>query len=260
MYKSIILFAFLFICLSVQGQSVKSSLQPLLIDKAALSGVELKKIDLKNEPEKDFYQRSLYRGEDISVYIVSTESWTNKIENYAFDEYVYLLHGQSIVKPTIGTSKIFNYNDHFFMPKNFKGEWEIQAGENLHYELSVITTQRTDSTIISDNKNYEVIENSKLSGSQISFTTDNVIQEVIRQGVELTITFVSEQPQQKIIQEPMKEKLIHLLSGQIAFIDAEDNIHTFYTGDFFVIPKNLTGIWNSNGHGLIKYLEIEKTT
>jgi uncharacterized cupin superfamily protein len=250
----------LFSCLTVLGQTVTNNpLQPILLDKSALSGVDLRKIDLKKEPEKDFYQRSLYRGEDISVYVVSTETWNNEIENYAFDEYVYLLHGQSIVKPTVGASKIFSYGDHFFMPKNFKGEWEIHAGENLHYELSVITTRRTDSTTISDDVSYQAIDHSLLSGNQISFKEDEGYVELIRRGVELQITLTAEKPREKVFQEPMKEQLIHLLSGSILFIDSEKETHQYYTGDFFVIPKNLTGTWISKGHGLVKYLVIEKT-
>lgn len=247
-------------CSIVLGQTErKNSLQPILVDKSALSGIDLRKIDLKNEPEKDFYQRSLYRGEDLSVYVVSTETWNNDIQNYGFDEYVYLLHGQSIVKPTIGASKIFSYGDHFFMPKNFKGEWEIHAGENLHYELSVITTRRTDSTTISDDISYQAIDRSRLSGNQISLKGEEYYAEIIRKGVELQISLAAEKPREKVFQEPMKEQLIYLLSGSINFIDAEKEAHQYYTGDFFIIPKNLTGTWISKGHGLIKYLVIEKS-
>lgn len=120
--------------------------KPILMDKAVLSGVGLRKINLKDEPEKDFYQKNLFRGEDISVYVVSTETWNNKIPAYAFDEYVYLINGQSIVKPRHGNAKVYDSGDHLFVPKGFDGEWEIRAGSNLHYELSVITTRRAAPT------------------------------------------------------------------------------------------------------------------
>ena len=35
--------------------------------------------------------------------------------------------------------------------------------------------------------------------------------------------------------------------------------YIFYTGDFFIMPKGLQGNWTSEGHGLVKYLIVEKT-
>ena len=232
---------------------------PIVLDRAVLSGLELEKIELKEEPEKDFYQKMLFNGNDIMVFVVSTETWNNKIDDYAFDEYVYLLHGQSIVKPKNDNAKIFNYGDHFFIPKNFEGEWEINAGENLHYELSVISKNRTDSTFVSKNINYSEVHRQEMSGSQISVDEGDVYKEVFREGVELKISLNAERPSTKTFNKNTKEKLVHLLSGVINFTDMESKKHIFYTGDFFVIREGLEGIWTSNGHGLIKYLIVEKS-
>ncbi len=250
-------FVFLLFINLTFGQS--KTIAPLALDRAVLSGLELKKIDLKEEPEKDFYQKMLFNGKDIMVFIVSTETWNNKIEDYAFDEYVYLLHGQSIVKPKDGNAKIFNYGDHFFIPKNFKGEWEINAGENLHYELSVISKNRSDSSFVSKNLSYSEVNRGEMSGAHISLDGPDAYKEIIREGVELTVSLNAEKPSSKTFDKNTKEKLIHLLSGAISFTDLELNEHTFYTGDFFVIPKGLEGTWKSDGHGLIKYLIIEKS-
>jgi len=235
------------------------SLQPILVNKSVLSGVGLEKIDLKDEPEKDFYQKRLYRGEDISVYVVSTETWNNKITSYPFDEYVYLINGQAIVKPKVENSKVFDAHNHLFVPKGFEGEWEIRAGNNLHYELSVITTRRADSTKYSTDLHYKDLNGSRLSGCQVSFKDTNSYTELLQKGVELTITLEAEKPMEKIVTVPMKEKLVHLLSGQLTITVAKNEDYTFYTGDFFILPKGLKGKWKSEGHGMIKYMTVEKS-
>jgi len=79
--------------ISCQVKEAPVTPSPFLLDKSTLSGVGLQKIDLKNEPEKIFHQKRLVRGDELSVYVVSTQSWVNKIEDYSFDEYIYMLHG-----------------------------------------------------------------------------------------------------------------------------------------------------------------------
>lgn len=256
MNKSALLIFLVFIVNFISAQNNDPA--PILLDKEVLSGLNLRKIDLKDEPEKDFYQKMLFNGSDIMIFVVSTETWNNKIENYAFDEYVYLLNGQSIVKPRHNNAKIFDYGDHFFVPKNFQGNWEVSAGENLHYELSVISKLRTDSTIVSENTNYSEVKRSILSGSQISLNNNEIHQEIIREGVELKLSFNAEKPQSRNIETNTKEQLIHVLSGVITFTDKKDEKYIFHTGDFFVLPKGLEGKWSSEGHGIVKYLIVEK--
>ena len=225
--------------LATAQQPPTEVLKPLLVDKAVLSGVGLKKIDLKDEPEKDFYQKMLYRGEDLSVFVVSTETWNNPIKSYAFDEYVYLLHGQSIVKPLRGNSQIFQTGDHLFVPKGFEGAWEIRAGDHWHYELSVITTQRAAPTAPQSTFNARAFDRSVLSGAQISLQT--TYQEILQQGAELTVTLKAEKPTERTITTPMKEQLVHLCAGQLTLTDLGQQTHTYYTGDFFILPKGFKG-------------------
>ena len=253
--KSIFLSSFLFISLLVTAQN--DSLDPILLDKSVLSGVGLKKIDLKNEPEKDFYQKNLYQGEDISVYVVSTETWNNEFKNFWFDEFIYMYHGEVIVKPESGKTQLFHSGDYFFASKGFTGEWEIRAGDYLHYELSVITTKRADSSIISKNLDHQIFDKATLSGANIRLDNEGKYSKVLRKGVELTICLKAEKPNKFDITNA-KEKLIQILSGQITLTTSKSEI-TFYSGDFFIIPKNMNGKWKSEGHGLIKYLTIEKT-
>lgn len=234
--------------------------KPILLDKSVLSGVGLEKVNIKDEPEKDFYQKNLYRGDDLSVYVVSTESWNNKMDNFPFDEFIYMYHGQAFVKPDHGQTQLFNTGDYFFAPKGYTGQWEILAGSNLHYEVSVITTRRADASKIKKKQSHFLLDNSKLSGVQINLEEDPTFTEVLIEGAELTISLSAEVPNKRKIEEPSKEKLIQLLAGQLQLTDANDNKQVFYTGDFVIIPKGFTGEWESAGHGIFKFLVVERTS
>ncbi|WP_394746905.1 cupin domain-containing protein [Spongiimicrobium salis] len=228
------------------------------MNKSVLSGVGLQKVDLKDEPEKKFYQQQLFRGEDISVYVVSTNTWNNEFKNFWFDEFVYMYHGEALVKPQNGKAQRFHSGDYFFAPKGYTGAWEIKAGNYLHYELSVITTKRTDSTITSKALSHQLFDRATLSGTQIQLDHDGKYSEILKKGVELTVSLKAEKPAEWKI-EAAKERLIQLLSGQVTINIPGGMAKAFYSGDFFVIPKDLEGTWKSEGHGLVKYLTIEKT-
>ncbi len=239
--------------------SAENIIEPLLFDIEAISGVGLKKIDLKDEPEKDFYQKKLYWGKELGIFVVSTETWNNKIENYSFDEFVYMYQGEAMVKPKIGASQLFYSGDYFFAPKGFKGEWEIRAGNNLHYELSVIATTRADSTLEMGNPQHVLFDRSTLSGNAINFEENKTYEELLHKGVELTINMKAEQPSTYLLPSQEKETIIHILSGKISLEVSDQKTFTFHTGQYFLLPIGCQGKWTSNGHGLIKYLTIERT-
>ena len=255
------LFALCFFSIQIltAQEATTEVIKPLLLDKSVLSGVGLRKIDLKDEPEKDFYQKRLYRGDDISVYIVSTESWANTFDEFGFDEFVYMYHGEAIVKPKGGQAQLFHTGDYFFAAKGFSGQWEIRAGDHLHYELSIITTSRADTSLVSEDLNHFLFSPSKISGTAIHLDQNGYFEETLKKGIELTIKLVGEKPAQKTITNPEKEKLVQLLSGQITLTDSSGEQQVFYAKDFFVIPKGFTGEWKNEGHGLVKYLTVEKT-
>jgi len=141
-------------CMAQSESESVTTIKPILLDKSYLSGVGLQRIKIKEEPEKDVFQKRLYRGKDISVYVVSSGSWINKIEKYSFDEFAYMLNGVAKVTPKEGPEQLFYTGDFFFAPKGYAGSWEIIAGKNYHYELSVITTQRADSMKEASMKQY----------------------------------------------------------------------------------------------------------
>lgn len=230
-------------------------IEPILLDKSTLSGVGLKKRELKNEPEKEMFQTRLYKGEELSVFVVSTQTWNNVNENYPIDEYVFLIQGQSIVKPLNGNSKLFNPGDHFLVPRGFDGEWEIRAGDHLHYELAVISTDRADSSKVVRGGTFTDF-NKDIGGCQIVFDDNGKYSETLFRGIELTVDLKAVRPSESDISSPSQEKLIHILSGMITITDRNGKKHDFYTGDYMLLPSGMSGSWKSQGHGMVKYLEI----
>ncbi|MEM8886879.1 MAG: cupin domain-containing protein [Bacteroidota bacterium] len=244
--------------LFAQGSETKT-IRPIQLDRAALSGLGLKQIKLKQEPERKFFQRNLYRGEDISVYIVSSQSWTTRMENFSIDEYVYIFHGKSRAKADGGEDLFFQSGEHFAIPKGFTGEWEVKAADNIHYELSVITTQRAPEVKRSKGQLPKLFNKDVLSGIQIDWEGRDSYQEELFLGDELRISVKAEKPMTAKIDSPAKEQLISLLSGHLILTDTSGETHKFYAGDLFIIPKGFTGHWESQGHTLAKYLVIEQT-
>ncbi|OEK01845.1 hypothetical protein BFP97_10105 [Roseivirga sp. 4D4] len=242
-----------------QNDNQEPPLKPIRIDKAALSGIGLKPVQLENEPDRKFFQRRLLRGVDLSVFIVSSESWTTQMNNFPIDEVVLMLNGKAKINPEKGNEMTFQSNQFFFIPKGYTGSWEIQAGKNYHYELSIISTDRAESADPTKTLP-ELIDQDELSGININLNSAEQYEKVLTKGSELTVSLKAEKPTQREISTPMKEQLVNLLSGQLTITDTSGEEHVFNTGDFFLFPKGFQGSWQSRGHGLLKYLVIEKTT
>ncbi len=233
---------------------------PVLLDKEALSGIGLEKITLKDTPERDFFQKRLYRGKEISVYVVSSESWTVAFDSFWFDEFIYILQGKGVIHLDDQDDMTFHSGEFFFAPKGFSGKWEVQAGDNYHYELSVITNQRVDSTKAYAAKTPYLLDKSLLSGTDIVWDNNGRYEQTLADGIELKIILKAEQPRTTIITSWPKEQLLCLQSGMISLSDMSGEKHKYYAGDFFVIPKNYQGTWTSDGHSLCKYVVIQKAT
>ena len=232
-------------------------LSPILLDKTILSGIGLDTFPSAAEPDKGFYRKELYEGEDLTLYVVSLNSWLSHFKDFWFDEFIYIFHGEARVKPDGGKDYQFMTGDYFFAPKGYTGEWEIQAGTNNHYELSLIATERADSSL--KNKSLEplLLDKSKIAGTQIVFDENGRYEEILAQGIELTVKIEGEEPMTRAAEST--EKLICLLAGKIEIEPTKGKKRTFYTGDYFVMPKGFEGKWTSQGHGLVKYISVQKT-
>ncbi|MDB4293093.1 cupin domain-containing protein [Maribacter sp.] len=235
------------------GETIK----PILLDKEALSGLGLQKVKLKEEPERAFFQRRVFRGEDLSVYIVSSESWKTSFDNFSFDEFVYILNGRAKVNAVGGAEQTFNSHEFFAIPKGYTGTWEVMSGNNYHYELSVIATQRASETDTAPNKNPMLLDKLKVSGTDIQLDEDGHYETILFKGDELKISIKAEKPSVAHAMEVQNDQLLCILSGQVQITDFSGIEKSFYTGDFLVLPKGFKGSWKSNGHGLFKAIVVQ---
>ncbi len=259
MTRFIILMVWLLCSQLILAQTDKV-VRPILLDKFTLSGIGLEKVTMKDTPERDFFQKRLYRGKEISVFVVSSQSWTAPFDAFWFDEFIYILHGKGKVHLDNREDMTFNSGEYFFAPKGFPGKWEVQAGENYHYELSVITNRRADSTNVSKTKAPHLLDPSIMSGVDITWDEDGLYQEMLADGVELQIFLQAEQPRTVEITSWEKEQLISVQSGIVQLTDSDGEEHTYYTGDFFILPEAYKGTWHSQGHSLCKYVVVQKAT
>ena len=249
------------ILLTMSGYSVgfaqndkEEVVRPLSLDRSVLSGIGLKKIDFKDDPDKVFFQKNLYYGPELSVYVVSSGNTVNTMDPFPFDEFVYLLHGSATVASNPEKPATFYRGDYLFAPRGFRGTWEINGGNHYHYEFSVITTKRGENE--SEYPEPFKLPVTDLAGLSIQLNDQGTYREVLAEGVEMRVSLQGESPREGIWEGP--ESVIHLLSGQVTLTDPDGASQTFYTGDFLVVPANYEGEWASDGHGLIKYLIVEK--
>ena len=252
-----LLFSFFLLVQVGHSQEKDDIIRPLLLDKMVLSGIGLDTVKLKNEPNRDFFQKRLYGGREISVYVVSSQTWKSEFEGFWFDEFICIIDGQAKVIHNQDSS-FFSAKEFIFAPKGFKGSWEVQAGDTHHFELSVITNRRSPKSS-KDQKPF-VLDIEKISSLNKRFQKVGRVEEILAKGEELEIKLISEFPSSSMTKAPITEQMINVLSGIIQLTDTDGREHIFYTGEYFVIPKEYQGTWSSNGHGMVKYLSIQKST
>lgn len=247
----------------MKDDSSENIVQPILLDKTTLSGVDLKAVKNKNEPDRKLFQRNLFSGSEIAVYVVSSETKAAMQDNYGIDEFIYLFNGRARLNSKFGKEVLYNTGDFFITPKGFTGEWETQGGNEFHYELSVIAKNRPKTTNDAKDALPYLIDKSKLSGiglTKIEMKDNSeYYQDILYKGVELEIILEAENGQNKQIQKTIDEQLIYVIAGTVNITPKDGEPQIFYTGDFFVLPSNFSGNWESKGHHLFRTLRVKKS-
>lgn len=258
--KKALVFATLFVLgfTPVTGQETpeEHSAEPIQIDKELLSGIGLPKIKLKAHPEREFFQKRVHRGQELTVFLLSSETAKNTFENFPLEEFVYFMNGRADIRPSDSLGYSFYPGDYIVVPKGFKGDWTNNGGNRYHLELSVISNERSDSAVTSHRNKPFVLNRDVLAGTDItSIEIDPYVDELYA-GVELEIKQVSEVPKEEAISFLEKEQFIHILSGKLVLTSLSGKEHIFYAGDFFILPKTFTGIWQSYGADLFRTLRV----
>ncbi len=243
--------------ITLYSQNTNLQSKPIPISKIALSGLELTPVKNKAQPNRKLFQSNLFLGKEIGVFVVGSETATANWKNYAIDEFIFVLNGRARLQPQDQGSVYFNKNDFFVAPKGYTGDWETQGGQAFYHELSVIALNR-EKTVTISGKEPIAIDKTKLDGITISKDV-NGYSDTLFKGVHITVTTHSEEASTKQLNNTKDEQLIYVLSGKVAIIDTDDQTQTFYTNEFFVLPKGFSGTWKSEGHGLFRSLHVKKT-
>ena len=241
---------------SLLSYAQRGSIYPFQINEELLSGLNIPKLELKAHPEREYFQRRIYKGEELSVYILSSETALNEINDFPIDEFVYYLDGRADITTEKGAFLQFWAGDYLFVPKGFSGNWTNNGGPKYHLELSVISNQRADSTLVSTAQNPFLLDRSLLSGLGLTQVDSTHYRALIYDGVELEIWTESEETNTKEILSYPREEFIHVLNGKLTLTTENSVTIEFVQGDFFVLPQGFRGTWKAEGQNLLRLLKV----
>ncbi len=235
--------------------SQEKVLKPILIEKEAYSGVGLKKVKDKNQPDRDLAQKMLYRGPDLMVFIVASNTASADIESYSLDEFIYLISGGAVVESDANGKKSFVAGDYFLAPRGFRGKWSTIGAPKYHHELSVIASRRTD-FVGNDLMSFpEELNKQELSG--VSELKGGTAGPQLK-STDLEVFIQSEIPSSREIVEHEHDVLISILAGTLEVTDIEGESTKFHTGDFLVLPAGFRGKWQTDALDHFRYVMVRK--
>lgn len=264
----VLLFCFFFSS-TVYGQNdvpqseTQAVLEPVLLNKEALSGLGLKAVKAPWDPDRKLFQKALFTGKEISIFIVSSETKTATWKDYGIEEFIYVINGQARLKPFGGEDLFFPTGSFFVAPRGYDGEWETQGGVDYYHELSVITNKRPEQIPPGLPPVPYRLDETMLSGLGLSMSKkDSTSQHFYDQlyiGHELTVWTESIETSTKTMEDPMTEQLIYVISGNCTITAPNEIEKTFNAGDFFVIPQGFRGRFIYRGHKLFRSLNVKKS-
>lgn len=254
-YLAVMLFSFYWV--GAQNNGNVDIRKPIALDARALSGLDLKRVTNKDDPDRILHQKKLLWGENLGIFVVSSETKSVHWDSYGIEEFIYVINGRARLNPDDGEEVFFNPGDFFMAPLGYQGEWETQGGREFYYELSVIATDRSNTKVDETQIKPFTPTSEDLSGVNLpdSISVDGY-SKVIYEGVQLSVELCAENPIEKAVMKTQEDELIYVIGGNIELVDSEQGEHTFYAGDFFLLPKGFMGNWKSEGHNLFRYMKI----
>jgi uncharacterized cupin superfamily protein len=242
--------------LNAQEIRKDSVIEPFKIEKRTLSGLDIPKQKLKDHPNRDYFQKRIYKGSELSIYILSSETAVNEITSFPIDEFVFFMNGRADIQTTINDEYSFHSGDYIFVPKGFSGNWTNNGGNKYHLELSVISNKRADSSSTQKAQEPFLLDRELISGIGLTESSPKKFSDLLYSGVELEVFTESEESSEKTIVNNEKEEFIHVLSGIVHIESFSGKKQTFYKGDFFILPKGFNGTWKSEGQNLFRILKV----
>lgn len=236
-------------------------IEPILLDKATLSGLNLEPTDAEfATPDRELLAKVVYSGKKFDVTVMAGTTGKARFENYPVDEFVYVVNGQATLTTDDGVAQTFHTGDFFMVPKGFTGEWHSQ-GNRFFQELIVIMKDRSEGINEGQTRPF-LIDKTKFSGLGIDpitweFDPDReVYREVLYDGPELEVAIVAGATATTELSEPLPEEFVYVVNGTATLTPKGGRPQTFYTGDFFVKPEGFVGTWTSTGNHLYRELIV----
>ncbi|PQJ77976.1 cupin domain-containing protein [Polaribacter porphyrae] len=254
-----IIFAMILQLVSYSQNSKKDNeIKPFKIDSKYLSGLEIPQIKLKAHPNRKYFQKTIYSGKELSVFVLSSETALNKIKSFPIDEFVYYINGKAEVKNDKQNTN-FYAGDYLAVLKGFSGNWTNIGGNTYHLELSVISNRKSKKIATSKDIFPFLLNKDLLSGINLKKQDSVSFSNILYSGTELEIKTVSEKPNSRKISNNKKEEFIHILSGGVSITPLNGKLQTFYKGDFFILPKGFNGLWESKGNNLLRTIIVSES-
>ncbi|MEM9858039.1 MAG: cupin domain-containing protein [Bacteroidota bacterium] len=234
---------------SLNAQNNKSGVFRIPQDQLAGEGLTFR------ESKLEVYQKKVYDGAELGIYMVAIGNGTNEFEDFPIEEFIFWMNGKAKVEPHQGEPFEVQTGDYFIQAKGYKGKWSFVGKDKIHLELAVVAKQRSDSSLRSPISKAMVIDRNILSGA--SKNHQEPIAEVYS-GVELAVNLINKE--YKTSQNQEKEKLLQVLNGILKVTSEDGATDTFYPGDFLVIPKNFKGQCESVGFQTLRAFEVYSAT
>ena len=242
------------ICLAIAYKtSAQDSLKASAIYKIPielLAGEGLANME-QSDPSRKVYQRKVYDGKDIAVFMVAIGTGiTNEFQSFPMEEFIFWMNGKAVVEPEGEDAFPIYSGDYFIQAKGFHGKWNFIDIGGLHLELALIAKNRPDSTFKSPMTKALVVNRDILSG--VTTPADGVIYE----GPELTLKVLTSI---EFVGKESRERMVHVLNGVLTITTQDKEEQHYYPGDFLIIPEGFNSTFSTNSLQNIRVLEVFKT-
>lgn len=219
------------------------------IDLLAGEGLEEKK---QADPSRSFYQKLVFNGADLAVYMVAIETGiTNEFQSFPMEEFIFWMNGKAVVEPEGEDSFPVYTGDYFIQAKGFRGKWNFVDIGSPHLELALVAKNRPDSTFKSPMTKALLIDRDIVSG------VVKPSNGAIYQGPELTLNILNSV--KELSEKVSRERMLHVLNGVLTITESNQPEQTFYPGDFIIFKEGFKGTFQSNSLQELRVFEVYKT-
>lgn len=226
---------------------------PFDIPESYISGLDLSERELDAHPGKDFFQRRVYRGESLSVFVLGGETMVNEQTDFPIDEFIYYLNGHADIEAD-GRNLTVLGGDYAIAPKGWVGTWTNNGTPRHNLELSVISTQRSNEK--SNLRSPFRIDRRALAGITTSELDGGQAIDLVYAGPELIVTIATQDLGTRRIDAKTPEAFYHILSGSVTITPDGSTPTQFFVGDNFVLPNSFAGDWGIEGRNGLRVIKV----